>query len=94
MMSKDEIINEIKKIIKEKIRPALVMDGGNIEYVDYTDDGTVKVKLLGACHGCPLSAITLKSMVEETLKEYIPEVKSVEKIDLEENGLNNDELEF
>ena len=94
MMLKEEIINEIKKIIKEKVRPALVMDGGNIEYVDYTDDGIVKVKLLGACHGCPLSAITLKNMVEETLKEYIPEIRSVEKIDLEENELDNGELEF
>lgn len=93
-MTKEEAIVEIKRIIKEKIRPALVMDGGNIEYVDYTDDGIVKVKLLGACHGCPLSAVTLKNMVEETLKEYIPDIKSVEKIELEDNELNEDELEF
>lgn len=81
MLNKEDNIREIKKVIKEKIRPALVLDGGNIEYVDYTDDLIVKVKLLGACHGCPLSALTLKNMVEETLKEYIPEIKSVENIE-------------
>ena len=60
--SNEEIITEIKKQITEKIRPALVMDGGNIEFVDYKD-GVVEVKLLGACHGCPMASITLKSVL-------------------------------
>ena len=93
-MIKEEAINEIKRIIKEKVRPALVMDGGNIEYVDYTDDFVVKVKLLGACNGCPLSAITLKNMVEETLREYVPEIKAVENIDADKNKSEDEELEF
>ena len=74
MSEKEEIIKEIKKQITEKIRPALVMDGGNIEFVDY-DDGILKVRLLGACHGCPMASITLKNAVEGILKEYIPEIQ-------------------
>lgn len=63
----------------EKIRPALQVDGGNIELVDVTD-GVVKVKLTGACGGCPMSQMTLKMGVERTLKQQIPEVKSVESV--------------
>ena len=76
MSEKEEIIKEIKKQITEKIRPALVMDGGNIEFVDY-DYGILKVRLLGACHGCPMASITLKNAVEGILKEYIPEIQEV-----------------
>ena len=76
MSEKEEIIKEIKKQITEKIRPALVMDGGNIEFVDY-DDGVLKVRLLGACHGCPMASITLKNAVEGILKEYVPEIQEV-----------------
>jgi len=61
----------------EQIRPQLVADGGGIELVDVTDDGTVKVKLTGACSGCPMSQMTLKMGVEQFLKERIPEVKEV-----------------
>ncbi len=63
----------------EKIRPALQADGGNIELVDVTD-GVVKVKLTGACGGCPMSQMTLKMGVERTLKQQVPEVKSVESV--------------
>ena len=89
MLNKEESIIEIKRLIKEKIRPALVLDGGNIEYVDYTDDFIVKVKLMGACRTCPLSALTLKNMVEETLKEYVPEIKGVENVQFEDD-IDND----
>lgn len=60
----------------EKIRPALVRDGGNVELVEVAD-GTVKVKLTGACAGCPMSTMTLKNGIERILKEEIPEVKEV-----------------
>ena len=60
----------------EKIRPALVRDGGNVELVEVTD-GTVKVKLTGACAGCPMSTMTLKNGIERILKQEIPEVKEV-----------------
>jgi Fe-S cluster biogenesis protein NfuA len=61
----------------EKIRPALQADGGDIELIDVTD-GVVKVKLTGACAGCPMSTMTLKAGVERILKEEIPAVKEVQ----------------
>ena len=62
--------------ILNKIRPVLVNDGGNVELVEVTD-GTVKVKLVGACAGCPMSTMTLKNGIERILKQEIPEVKEV-----------------
>jgi Fe-S cluster biogenesis protein NfuA len=59
-----------------KVRPILVRDGGNVELVEVTD-GTVKVKLVGACAGCPMSTMTLKNGIERILKQEIPEVKEV-----------------
>jgi Fe-S cluster biogenesis protein NfuA len=69
----------VQKVIEE-IRPNLQADGGDIELVDVTEDGTVKVKLQGACHGCPGAAMTLKMGVERLLKKSIPEVKAVENV--------------
>ena len=68
---------EIEGVIEEKIRPALRADGGNIELVDVEEDGTVKVKLTGACAGCPGAAMTLQFGVESLLKEQFPDVKQV-----------------
>jgi Fe-S cluster biogenesis protein NfuA len=62
--------------ILDMIRPSLVADGGNVELVDVVD-GVVKVKLTGACAGCPMSTMTLKSGIERILKQEIPEVKEV-----------------
>ncbi|MBI4284272.1 MAG: NifU family protein [Chloroflexi bacterium] len=62
--------------VLDKIRPALMNDGGNVELVDVTN-GTVKVKLTGACGGCPMSTMTLKMGIERFLKQEIPEVKEV-----------------
>ena len=90
-MTRDELIIEIKKLIKEKVRPILVMDGGNIEFINLTDDNIVQVELQGACHGCPMSAITLKYSVEEMLKEYLPDIKGVENI---EQDHEDDELKY
>jgi Fe-S cluster biogenesis protein NfuA len=59
-----------------KVRPALVADGGNVELVD-VKDGIVKVKLVGHCAGCPMSQMTLKNGIERMLKQEIPEVKQV-----------------
>ncbi len=63
----------------QKIRPALQADGGDIELIDI-QDGMVKVKLTGACGGCPMSQMTLKQGVERVLKQEVPEVKGVESI--------------
>jgi Fe-S cluster biogenesis protein NfuA len=64
----------------DQIRPNLQADGGDIELVDVTADGTVKVRLQGACQGCPGAAMTLKMGVERLLKKSIPEIKTVENV--------------
>ena len=63
-----------------KIRPALQADGGNVELVDVTDTGVVKVRLTGACGSCPMSQMTLKMGIEKSLKEEVPEVTEVEAV--------------
>ncbi|MBA7649979.1 Fe/S biogenesis protein NfuA [subsurface metagenome] len=60
----------------EKIRPMLASDGGNVELVDI-NDGTVQVRLTGACGGCAMASMTLKMGIEQILKQEIPEVKEV-----------------
>lgn len=70
---------EVEKAI-EKVRPFLQKDGGDIELVDIVD-GIVKVRLKGACMGCPMSQITLKEGVGRALKKDVPEIKSVEAVD-------------
>ena len=62
----------------DKVRPRLQADGGDAELVDVTDDGVVHVRLTGACHGCPMSQMTLKQGIERFIKAEVPEVKSVE----------------
>jgi len=64
----------------DEVRPSLQADGGNVELVDVTDDGVVKVKLQGACAGCPMSQMTLSQGIERHLKEIVPEVKKVEAV--------------
>ncbi|OGS21816.1 MAG: hypothetical protein A3J83_07100 [Elusimicrobia bacterium RIFOXYA2_FULL_40_6] len=60
-----------------KVRPSLQADGGDVELVDVSKDGVVKVKLTGACGHCPMSQLTLKMGIEQVLKEEVPEVKEV-----------------
>jgi Fe-S cluster biogenesis protein NfuA len=62
------------------VRPQLQADGGDAEIVEITDDGIVKVRLKGACGGCPMSQMTLKMGIERILKEKVPAVKSVESV--------------
>lgn len=64
----------------EKIRPALQQDGGDLELIDVSEDGVVKVKLTGACGSCPMSQMTLKHGIEQRLREEIPEVERVEAV--------------
>lgn len=63
------------------IRPYLQADGGDVELVEVDEDGIVKVRLTGACKGCPMSQMTLQMGVEKNLKEKIPEVKKVVAVD-------------
>ncbi|MFC1623968.1 NifU family protein [Candidatus Omnitrophota bacterium] len=60
-----------------KVRPSLKADGGNVELVDVTPEGVVKVRLTGACGCCPMSQMTLKSGIEKIIKQEVPEVKEV-----------------
>jgi Fe-S cluster biogenesis protein NfuA len=61
----------------DKIRGALMAEGGNVELVDVSEDGVVKVRLTGACSGCPMSQMTLKMGIEQVLKQEIPQIKEV-----------------
>ncbi|HMA86248.1 MAG TPA: NifU family protein [Desulfosalsimonadaceae bacterium] len=67
---------QIQEVL-DRIRPSLQADGGDVELVDVAD-GVVKVRLQGACAGCPMSQMTLKNGIERILKQEVPEVKSVE----------------
>ena len=64
----------------EQIRPYLQRDGGDVEFVDYTEDKIVLVRLLGHCAGCPGAQMTIKGVVERILKESYPEIKAVESV--------------
>ena len=64
----------------EKVRPALQADGGDVKLIDVDENGVVKVKLTGACGGCPMSQMTLKMGIEKTLKLSVPEVTRVESV--------------
>ena len=71
-----EIVQKIKVLLEEYIRPAVESDGGAINFSSY-EDGVVKVELQGSCSGCPSSTITLKAGIENLFKQMIPEVKEV-----------------
>jgi len=73
--TKQKVLN-----VLEQIRPYLQNDGGDIEFVELTDDMTVNVKLVGACGSCPYSIMTLKNGVESAMIKAIPEIKSVESV--------------
>ncbi len=64
----------------EKIKPMLEADGGSLELVEITPDGIVKVRLTGACGGCPMSQMTLKMGIERIMKKEVPEIKGVEAV--------------
>lgn len=69
----------------DQIRPYLEADGGNIQFVSLTDDNVVNVELQGACATCPMSIMTLKQGVEQAMIKALPQIKSVEAINLPDN---------
>ncbi|MDR1211745.1 MAG: NifU family protein [Spirochaetaceae bacterium] len=71
------MLEEQVKSALENVRPSLQADGGDVEFVSVADDGTVSVKLTGACGGCPMAQMTLKQGIETYLKQEIPEVSAV-----------------
>jgi len=71
--------NEIQKALNN-IRPYLQADNGDVELVDVSDDGIVKVRLLGACEICPLSIMTLRAGIERAIMREVPTVKRIEAV--------------
>ncbi len=70
------MLEKVKEVIEE-VKPFLKADGGDVDIVEVTEDGIVKLRLLGACGHCPMSAMTLKMGIEKRLRERIPEIKEV-----------------
>lgn len=73
-----ELLERIEKAL-DQIRPALRFDGGDVNLVG-VEDGIVKLHMVGACGGCPMSMMTLKMGIERTIKQQIPEIRSVEAV--------------
>ncbi len=84
-MNRDEIIKQIEAGL-ESIRPYLQKDGGDIELVELTNDHVVRVRLLGNCIACPMSFMTMKAGVEETLRKVLPSLQRVEAINVDSAG--------
>jgi Fe-S cluster biogenesis protein NfuA len=80
--TKQEITEKVINVIGQ-IRPYLQQDGGDIEFIELTEDNIVNVRLLGACGSCPYSTMTLKNGVESAMKKAIPEIQSVEAVNLD-----------
>ncbi|GAP42416.1 Fe-S cluster biogenesis protein NfuA, 4Fe-4S-binding domain [Lentimicrobium saccharophilum] len=81
MSNHEELTIKVKNII-EQIRPYLQADGGDISFVELTEDKVVNVELQGACGSCPFSRMTLKNGVEEAVRKALPEIKSVEALNM------------
>lgn len=78
-MEKEIILRKVKNVL-EQVRPYLQQDGGDVNFVELTDDMVVIVELTGACGNCPHSTMTLKNGIETVMKKAIPEIKAVERV--------------
>jgi Fe-S cluster biogenesis protein NfuA len=78
-MQNEELVTKVKNVI-DQIRPYLQADGGDVEYVNMTEDNVVNIRLMGMCGSCPHSQMTLKNGIETAVIRAIPEVKSVESV--------------
>lgn len=79
--NRTELTTKVKNVI-EQIRPYLQADGGDIHFIELTDDNVVNVELQGSCGSCPFSRMTLKNGVEEAMRKALPEIKSVEALNI------------
>jgi Fe-S cluster biogenesis protein NfuA len=75
-INKDQVSSRVKHAI-DSVRPYLIADGGDVQLVEITDDLVVKVKLMGACQGCPFSMQTLKAGIEQAIRNEVPEMKEL-----------------
>ncbi len=69
---------DVGKVLEQEVAPFLASHGGGVELLDVTEDGTVKVKLTGACSGCPGARMTMENLVADAIKAKLPDVKEVE----------------
>ena len=76
-----DLVQQVEKAL-ENIRPYLQADGGNVKVLELTEEGVVKLELLGACGSCPMSAMTFKAGIEEAIKREVPQVKRIEAINI------------
>jgi len=89
-----DVVAQIKELLETRVRPAIMQDGGDIEYRGFEDEsGVVKLRLKGSCRGCSSSAVTLKTGIERMLMHYVPEVKEVEQVIDEEEAIALSEFE-
>jgi Fe-S cluster biogenesis protein NfuA len=79
MAENEELVSKVKNVI-EQIRPYLQADGGDVEYINLTEDNTVNIRLLGMCGNCPHSRMTLKNGIEAAMKRALPEIRAVESV--------------
>lgn len=77
----DDTLHDRVTRVLDLIRPAIQSDGGDLELIEITDAGVVRVRLLGACIGCPSALLTLKMGIEQNLIQNVPEVTAVEAVD-------------
>jgi Fe-S cluster biogenesis protein NfuA len=75
-LTDEKVLNKIKSAINS-VRPYLIADGGDVELVEVTDELVVKVKLVGACHGCPFSVQTLRAGIEQAIRNEVPDIKEL-----------------
>ncbi|XP_072533970.1 NFU1 iron-sulfur cluster scaffold homolog, mitochondrial [Salminus brasiliensis] len=83
----DDIVSMIKELLDTRIRPTVQEDGGDVIFKGFAD-GTVKLKLVGSCTGCPSSTVTLRNGIQNMLQFYIPEVDDVEQVEDEVDEVN------
>ncbi len=75
-LANEQVVNKVKQAI-DLVRPYLIADGGDVELIEVSADLVVKVRLVGACQGCPFSAQTLKAGIEQAIRHEIPELKKL-----------------
>jgi Fe-S cluster biogenesis protein NfuA len=80
-VNKEEITNQVETAL-DTIRPYLEADGGNVRIMDLNDDNILKLEFVGACGSCPMSTMTFKAGVEEAIKRAVPEIKTIEVVNL------------
>ena len=80
-MNSPEFLAKVEKAL-DNIRPYLEADGGNVKILEITEEGILKIELLGSCGNCPMSAMTLKAGIEESVKKAVPEIIAIEAINL------------